>query len=67
MAVALFSFQKDLVKGNLILYSSSGDAYAKLKLVPLFIGLVEIYGDAYREYMNKTTRWMGMPKSREDR
>ena len=26
--------------------------------------LVEKYGDAYREYMNRTPRWIGMPKSR---
>ena len=25
--------------------------------------LVEQYGDAYREYMNRTPRWFGMPKS----
>ncbi|MBN2396464.1 MAG: isoprenylcysteine carboxylmethyltransferase family protein [Candidatus Atribacteria bacterium] len=24
---------------------------------------LEKYGDAYREYMNKTTRWIGIPKS----
>ena len=27
--------------------------------------LLEKYGDAYREYMNKTPRWIGMPKSGE--
>jgi len=26
-------------------------------------GLVEEYGDAYREYMNRTPRWIGIPKS----
>ena len=26
--------------------------------------LLEKYGDAYREYMNRTPRWIGMPKSR---
>ena len=26
--------------------------------------LLEKYGDAYREYMNKTSRWIGMPKSK---
>ena len=25
---------------------------------------LEKYGDAYREYMNRTPRWIGMPKSR---
>jgi len=25
--------------------------------------LIEKYGDAYREYMNKTPRWIGIPKS----
>jgi len=24
---------------------------------------LETYGDAYREYMNKTPRWIGIPKS----
>ena len=24
--------------------------------------LLEVYGDAYREYMNRTPRWIGMPK-----
>jgi len=24
---------------------------------------LEKYGDAYREYMNRTTRWIGIPKS----
>ena len=24
---------------------------------------LEMYGDAYREYMNKTPRWIGLPKS----
>ena len=27
--------------------------------------LLEQYGDTYREYMNRTPRWIGMPKSRE--
>ena len=26
---------------------------------------LEKYGDAYREYMNRTPRWIGMPKSEE--
>jgi protein-S-isoprenylcysteine O-methyltransferase Ste14 len=26
--------------------------------------LIEKYGDAYREYMNRTPRWIGIPKSR---
>ena len=26
--------------------------------------LLEKYGDAYREYMNRTPRWIGIPKSR---
>ena len=25
---------------------------------------LKVYGDAYREYMNKTPRWIGIPKSR---
>ena len=25
--------------------------------------LLEKYGDAYREYMDKTPRWIGLPKS----
>ena len=25
--------------------------------------LLKLYGDAYREYMNRTPRWLGMPKS----
>jgi protein-S-isoprenylcysteine O-methyltransferase Ste14 len=25
--------------------------------------LLEKYGDAYREYMSKTPRWLGIPKS----
>jgi len=25
--------------------------------------LIEKYGDAYREYMNRTARWIGIPKS----
>jgi protein-S-isoprenylcysteine O-methyltransferase Ste14 len=24
---------------------------------------LEKYGDAYREYMNRTPRWIGLPKS----
>jgi hypothetical protein len=24
---------------------------------------LEMYGDAYREYMDRTPRWIGMPKS----
>jgi len=26
-------------------------------------GCLEQYGDAYREYMNRTPRWIGIPKS----
>ena len=26
---------------------------------------LEAYGNAYREYMNRTSRWVGIPKSRE--
>jgi len=26
---------------------------------------LEKYGDAYHEYMNRTPRWIGMPKSRK--
>ena len=26
---------------------------------------LEVYGNAYREYMNRTSRWVGIPKSRE--
>jgi protein-S-isoprenylcysteine O-methyltransferase Ste14 len=26
---------------------------------------LEMYGDAYREYMNRTPRWLGIPKSEE--
>ncbi|GAH05261.1 unnamed protein product, partial [marine sediment metagenome] len=37
--------------------------------VPLSISeedyCLEKYGDAYREYMNKTPRWIGMPKPAE--
>ena len=28
---------------------------------------LEKYGDAYREYMNRTPRWIGIPKSGEER
>ena len=27
---------------------------------------LEAYGNAYREYMNRTSRWVGIPKSREN-
>jgi protein-S-isoprenylcysteine O-methyltransferase Ste14 len=27
--------------------------------------LLETYGDVYREYMNRTPRWIGMPKSKK--
>jgi protein-S-isoprenylcysteine O-methyltransferase Ste14 len=27
--------------------------------------LLEKYGDSYREYMNKTPKWIGFPKSGE--
>ncbi len=27
--------------------------------------LIEKYGDAYREYMNRTPRWIGIPKSKK--
>ncbi len=26
---------------------------------------LEAYGNAYREYMNRTPRWVGIPKSRK--
>ena len=26
-------------------------------------GCLEKYGDTYREYMNRTSRWLGIPKS----
>jgi protein-S-isoprenylcysteine O-methyltransferase Ste14 len=26
--------------------------------------LIEKYGDAYKEYMNRTPRWIGIPKSK---
>jgi protein-S-isoprenylcysteine O-methyltransferase Ste14 len=26
---------------------------------------LEKYGDAYREYMNRTPRWIGIPKSKK--
>ena len=41
---------------------------AVLWLVPVIPeerGCLEKYGDAYREYMNRTPRWLGMPKSGE--
>ena len=28
--------------------------------------LIEKYGDAYREYMNRTPRWIGIPKSEKE-
>jgi protein-S-isoprenylcysteine O-methyltransferase Ste14 len=28
--------------------------------------LIKKYGDAYREYMNRTPRWIGIPKSRKN-
>ena len=28
--------------------------------------LIEKYGDTYREYMNRTPRWLGIPKSRKE-
>lgn len=28
--------------------------------------LIEKYGDAYKEYMNRTPRWIGIPKSRKN-
>ena len=34
-------------------------------VIPEERGLVEQYGDTYREYMNRTPRWIGMPKSGE--
>jgi protein-S-isoprenylcysteine O-methyltransferase Ste14 len=27
--------------------------------------LLEKYGDVYREYLNRTPRWIGIPKSRK--
>jgi protein-S-isoprenylcysteine O-methyltransferase Ste14 len=37
-------------------------------MLPLFVAAeenfcLEHYGDAYREYMNRTPRWIGIPKS----
>jgi len=29
-------------------------------------GCLEQYGDAYREYMNRTPRWIGIPKSKKN-
>jgi protein-S-isoprenylcysteine O-methyltransferase Ste14 len=29
--------------------------------------LLKKYGDVYREYMNRTPRWLGIPKSQEKR
>jgi len=29
-------------------------------------GCLEKYGDAYREYMNRTPKWIGIPKSGEE-
>jgi protein-S-isoprenylcysteine O-methyltransferase Ste14 len=29
------------------------------------LSLIERYGDAYKEYMNQTPRWIGIPKSRK--
>jgi protein-S-isoprenylcysteine O-methyltransferase Ste14 len=28
--------------------------------------LIEKYGDAYKEYMNRTPRWIGIPKSKKE-
>jgi len=42
-------------------------AYTVLSLIsaiPEEHFLLEKYGDAYREYMNKTPRWIGIPKSK---
>jgi protein-S-isoprenylcysteine O-methyltransferase Ste14 len=32
-------------------------------VIPEERGCLEQYGDAYREYMNRTPRWIGLPKS----
>jgi len=29
-------------------------------------GCLEKYGDTYREYMNRTPKWIGIPKSEEE-
>jgi protein-S-isoprenylcysteine O-methyltransferase Ste14 len=34
-----------------------------IAIIPEERGCIEKYGDAYREYMNKTPRWIGIPKS----
>jgi protein-S-isoprenylcysteine O-methyltransferase Ste14 len=28
--------------------------------------LIEKYGDTYKEYMNRTPRWIGIPKSKKE-
>ena len=33
-------------------------------VIPEERGCLEQYGDAYREYMNRTPRWIGLPKQR---
>jgi len=41
-------------------------AYTVLSLISAIAEerfLLEKYGDAYREYMSKTQRWVGIPKS----
>jgi len=68
-----------LYLASLLIYLSVGIASASwVFLLVFFIQSVSIriaavgeerycldkYGDAYREYMNKTPRWLGLPKSR---
>ena len=36
-----------------------------ISVIPEERGCLEKYGDAYREYMNRTSRWIGLPKSVE--
>lgn len=47
-------------------------AYAMVSMILMHVSLwaeerflLEKYGDAYREYVNRTPRWIGMPKSGE--
>jgi len=68
-----------LYLASLLIYLSVGIASASwVFLLVFFVQSVSIriaavgeerycldkYGDAYREYMNKTPRWLGLPKSR---
>jgi protein-S-isoprenylcysteine O-methyltransferase Ste14 len=64
--------------GTFLIFFSVGIACASwlfLLLIAVFVALQDIliapeerwclekYGDAYREYMNKTPRWIGIPAS----